>query len=169
MRYTSARFQRIQVATKECVSRIQTGLSPEWVIGLVMGLLLAVATAGCSPSEPPTDDQSAEAPNPSAAFVDDERIVRVEQDEPGAEIAYGRTYEEQRFSPLTEINRGTIKDLGLAWTKEIAIRHRLQSTPLVVDGVMYYTDSWSFRSHRSRTDPCGAVSRRRASVMLYER
>ena len=27
----------------------------------------------------------------------------------------------------------------------------------------------SRRSHRSRTDPCGAVSRRRASVMLYER
>ena len=121
------------------MSRTQAGLSPEWIFGL----LLAVAAAGCSPS---TDDQSAGSPSrppePTAALVDEERINRARRDEPGAWLAHGRTYEEQRFSPLTQINRETIKDLGLAWSNTIGIRHRLQFTPLVVDGVMYYPDSW---------------------------
>ncbi len=112
----------------------------EWAVKRLPVLILAAA-AGCSSSG---SLPGGGAPAPSAAFVDDERIARVEEDEPGAWIAYGRTYSEQRFSPLTQIDRETVRGLSLAWTNAIAMRHRLQSTPLVVDGTMYYTDSWSF-------------------------
>jgi quinohemoprotein ethanol dehydrogenase len=33
--------------------------------------------------------------------------------------AYGRTFSEQRFSPLDQINKGNVKQLGLAWDLEL--------------------------------------------------
>ncbi|MEN9727738.1 MAG: hypothetical protein RL434_2104, partial [Pseudomonadota bacterium] len=58
-------------------------------------------------------------------------------------LAFGRTYSEQRYSPLQEINSGTVKDLGLAWSLDLPEHRSLLATPLVVDGVMYFTGSWS--------------------------
>ena len=58
-------------------------------------------------------------------------------------LSYGRDYYEQRFSPLTEINDGNVDKLGLAWQFETATERGLEATPLVIDGVMYTTGSWS--------------------------
>ena len=58
-------------------------------------------------------------------------------------LSYGRDYYEQRFSPLTEINDTNVDTLGLAWQFETATERGLEATPLVVDGVMYTTASWS--------------------------
>ncbi len=80
---------------------------------------------------------------PQTALVDDVRLAKAAIDEPGSWLAYGQTFEEQRFSRLTQINRANVTDLGLAWTKGFALRHRLQSTPLVIDGVMYISDPWN--------------------------
>jgi glucose dehydrogenase len=56
----------------------------------------------------------------------------------------GRDYAEQHFSPLKAIDVGNAKQLGLAWFFDIDTAHRGQeSTPLVVDGVMYLTSAWS--------------------------
>lgn len=52
-------------------------------------------------------------------------------------LMYGRTYSEERFSPLTEINDRNVKDLGLAWSADIASPDGLSATPIVVDGVIY--------------------------------
>jgi quinohemoprotein ethanol dehydrogenase len=54
-------------------------------------------------------------------------------------LAYGRTHSEQRFSPLTDINRDTIARLGVAWYMDLPTDVGLVSTPLVVDGVLYFT------------------------------
>ena len=80
---------------------------------------------------------------PSAGRVDDERIDRIDDNDPGQWLAYGRGYSQHRFSPLKQINRQTVRNLGLNWTRKIEVRHRLQSSPIVVDGVVYFTDSWS--------------------------
>ena len=58
-------------------------------------------------------------------------------------LSYGRDYYEQRFSPLNEINDTNVDKLGLAWQFETATDRGLEATPLVVDGVMYTTASWS--------------------------
>lgn len=58
-------------------------------------------------------------------------------------LSHGRDYAETRFSPLTEINAGNVADLGLAWSADLDERRGLQGTPLVVDGAMYVTGSWS--------------------------
>ncbi|HTH23653.1 MAG TPA: PQQ-binding-like beta-propeller repeat protein, partial [Vicinamibacterales bacterium] len=58
-------------------------------------------------------------------------------------LSYGRDYYEQRFSPLDQINDKNVAQLGLAWQFETATQRGLEATPLVVDGVMYATGSWS--------------------------
>jgi quinohemoprotein ethanol dehydrogenase len=56
---------------------------------------------------------------------------------------YGGTYLEQRFSPLTAIDSGNVKQLGLSWFGDFDTGRGQESTPLVVDGRMYVTTAWS--------------------------
>ena len=58
-------------------------------------------------------------------------------------IMYGRTPDEQRFSPLKQINEQNIEKLGLVWSHEFGTARGLEATPIVVDGVIYTTGEWS--------------------------
>lgn len=58
-------------------------------------------------------------------------------------LAYGRNYSEQRYSPLEQINTESVKRLGVDWIMELPKDKQLTGTPLVVDGVMYFTGSFS--------------------------
>ncbi len=58
-------------------------------------------------------------------------------------LTYGRTYSEQRFSPLEQIDTNNVKNLGLAWWYEMKVNRGVEATPLVADGVMYVTSAWS--------------------------
>lgn len=58
-------------------------------------------------------------------------------------LAHGRTYSEQRFSPLTQIHADNIGDLGLAWSLDLPDTRQLVSTTLAVDGILYVTSSFS--------------------------
>jgi quinohemoprotein ethanol dehydrogenase len=78
----------------------------------------------------------------SAADVDESRILHADQ-EPGNWMTYGRTYSEQRFSPLKQITDQNISQLGLAWSVDLDTRRGQEATPIVVDGAMYFTTAWS--------------------------
>jgi quinohemoprotein ethanol dehydrogenase len=102
----------------------------------------------------------------------------------GADWAmYGRTNDEQRFSPLSQINQQNVARLGLAWSRELGTTRGLEATPLVSDGVIYTTAEWSIAlavdasdgkilwffdpkvdRGRARTICCDAVNR---GVALY--
>ena len=56
---------------------------------------------------------------------------------------YGLDYAETRFSRLKQIDTGNVGQLGLAWTYDLESTRGVEATPLVVDGVMYVTASWS--------------------------
>ncbi len=58
-------------------------------------------------------------------------------------LTYGRTYSEQRYSPLTQINTDNANELGLAWYYDIPVQRGMEATSLVVDGRMYTTSGWS--------------------------
>jgi PQQ-dependent dehydrogenase (methanol/ethanol family) len=58
-------------------------------------------------------------------------------------LMYGRTYDDHRFSPLKQINEQSIGKLGLAWSRELGTTRGLEGTPLVKDGILYITGSWS--------------------------
>jgi len=57
--------------------------------------------------------------------------------------AYGRTFSETHYSPLTEVNRETVARLNLAWTRDLDVTNNL-ATPLAVDGVIYVASGYSF-------------------------
>ncbi len=58
-------------------------------------------------------------------------------------LTYGGTYDEQRHSKLDQINKENVGQLGVAWTYDLATNRGVESTPIVVDGVMYVTSAWS--------------------------
>src|SRR5689334_21410787 len=51
--------------------------------------------------------------------------------------SYGRDYSNQRFSPLTQINRDNVTKLAPAWSYKSGINATFQATPIVVGGVIY--------------------------------
>jgi quinohemoprotein ethanol dehydrogenase len=79
-----------------------------------------------------------------AADVNAQRIIAADK-EPGNWLSHGRTYSEQRFSPLTKIGPSNIEQLGLAWSLDIKSRtaRGVEATPIVVDGIMYTSGAWS--------------------------
>jgi alcohol dehydrogenase (cytochrome c) len=78
-----------------------------------------------------------------AADVTPERLVNADK-EPQNWLMNHRTYDGQRFSPLTHINRDTVKGLRIAYTVAlggVAANEYVMSTPLAEDGFIYITDS----------------------------
>ncbi|MBT9467400.1 PQQ-dependent dehydrogenase, methanol/ethanol family [Hydrogenophaga sp.] len=57
--------------------------------------------------------------------------------------SYGLDYAETRHSKLNQISTGNVKELGLVWSYNLESKRGVESTPLVVDGIMYVTASWS--------------------------
>lgn len=59
-------------------------------------------------------------------------------DDPNNWPQYHRSYNAWRYSPLKQINKANVKKLKVAWIHQPGnITHGLQSTPIVIDGVMY--------------------------------
>ena len=63
---------------------------------------------------------------------------------PGKEwLNYGRTYKEQRYSPLAEINKNNVKELDLAWSFKFDTARGMEATPIMHNGVLYVSTGWS--------------------------
>ena len=58
-------------------------------------------------------------------------------------MTHGRTYSEQRYSQLDQINDSSVDRLGLAWHYDLDTNRGQQASPIVVDGVMYTTSAGS--------------------------
>jgi quinohemoprotein ethanol dehydrogenase len=100
--------------------------------GALSAALLALA--GCQPGKP-----VAVAPSQTAS---DQRLANAAanpQDWP----THGGTYDEQRFSRLTQIDTNSVERLKLAWYHDLDTNRGQEATPLVVDGRLYTTTAWS--------------------------
>jgi quinohemoprotein ethanol dehydrogenase len=56
---------------------------------------------------------------------------------------YGGQDDEAGYAALDQINRKTVKRLGLAWSLDLPGEQSLEATPLAVDGVLYFTGSFA--------------------------
>jgi PQQ-dependent dehydrogenase (methanol/ethanol family) len=74
--------------------------------------------------------------------IDDARLVAADADV-GNWLTHGRTYAEQRHSPLDQIHAGNVGRLGLAWSIELGTNRGVEATPIAVDGVLFTTGPWS--------------------------
>jgi alcohol dehydrogenase (cytochrome c) len=59
--------------------------------------------------------------------------------EPEQWLTYSGAYNGQRFSALDQINRANVGQLALQWVFQTGIKGEHETTPLVIDGVMYVT------------------------------
>lgn len=74
--------------------------------------------------------------------IDNVRLVNA-GDDAANWITHGKTYSEQRYSPLDQVNRETVGGLGLAWFADMDTARGQEATPLVMDGKLYVTSAWS--------------------------
>jgi len=105
-------------------------------------LLLAVLGASLNGAQAQPAKGSAEHIRAVTGKVDGNAIranAKTTKDWP----SHGLDYAETRFSRLKEINAANVKDLGLVWSYNLESTRGVEATPLVVDGIMYVTASWS--------------------------
>ena len=72
------------------------------------------------------------------AQVTSARIERAAS-EPQNWLVYGGAYTNQRYSTLSQINQGNVKNLEQQWVVQNQVPGAWESNPLVVDGIMYLT------------------------------
>ena len=74
--------------------------------------------------------------------IDDDYLAHA-HNTPENWVTYGKNYAEDRFSTLKEINKDNVERLGLAWALNLETTRGIETTPLVVDGIMFLTGPWS--------------------------
>jgi quinohemoprotein ethanol dehydrogenase len=118
--------------------------SLELRLSAAMGILLVGgALTACSKGGSPAVAQAPPAAAATApANVDGARIAQADS-EPGSWMSHGRTYSEQRYSPLDSINKENVGTLGLTWFADLDTNRGQEATPLMVDGVIYVSTAWS--------------------------
>ncbi|MHC8441306.1 MAG: outer membrane protein assembly factor BamB family protein [Candidatus Eutrophobiaceae bacterium] len=92
---------------------------------------------------------------------------------------YGHKLNNQRHSPLKQINQGNVSHLKPAWVYETGLKASFQASPIVVDGVMYITtpfnhvialdastgkDIWRYRHQLRGSDFCCGPANRGPAV-----
>ncbi len=104
---------------------------------LLILMAMLIVTAACTP------DGSAG----SSAVAQDEQLPALltsSTETPASNWpSNGRTPGEDRFSPLDQITDDNVTELGLAWSYDTGTDRGLEATPVVIDGIMYTTGSWS--------------------------
>ena len=102
-------------------------------------VLLAVACVR-APADPGlTRPSTIEAATRS---IDDARLRAADRDSANW-LTHGRTYAEERFSPLRQIHAANVGELGLVWSLDLGTKRGLEATPIVVDGILFLTGTWS--------------------------
>ena len=100
-------------------------------------LAVSLVFVACSSADKETVTASS-----TPAAVNAARLVAADS-EPGQWMSHGRTYDEQRFSPLDRITKDNVKRLGLSWYADLDTNRGQEATPIVVDGVLYVSTAWS--------------------------
>lgn len=109
------------------------------------------------------------------APVNDDRLLHPER-EPQNWLHYSGDYSSQRYSQLEKINPSNVKNLELKWVFQARSLEKFETTPLIVDGVMYFTEApdhlyavdsktgrefwdYEYRPSRDARVCCGSVNR----------
>ena len=99
--------------------------------------LMVLSGCGRTNAEPQSEART------SATRAIDDAALSLADEHVGDWLTHGRTYSEQRYSPLDQINEDTVPRLGLKWSLDLNTTRGVEATPIVVDGVIYTTLPWS--------------------------
>jgi alcohol dehydrogenase (cytochrome c) len=76
---------------------------------------------------------------PVGAQVSYDRLLHADR-EPQNWLTYSGSYKSWRYSPLDQIRTGNAKNLELKWVYQLDTTDKFEASPLVVDGVMYFSE-----------------------------
>ena len=109
-------------------------------IGLAILVLGSVAAGGRAQQTGQASQAGNDTPGPAFRPVTAQRLVNAEA-EPHNWLMYSGNYSAQRYSGLDQISRDNVVGLEIAWVHQLQVLDRAETTPLVVDGVMFITES----------------------------
>ena len=69
-------------------------------------------------------------------YITEERLLDA-NNEPESWLTGGRDYKQSYYSPLNEINKSNVNQLGFAWDYDIDFETAFQATPMVVGGFLF--------------------------------
>ena len=107
---------------------------------LALVLAFAVACAAGTASAQAQSGADAGAAAPAFSPVTWERLLNA-ADEPQNWLMYSGTFDSQRHSRLEQVHTRNVGQLELKWAYQIPEIDRAETTPLVVDGVMFVTEA----------------------------
>jgi quinohemoprotein ethanol dehydrogenase len=110
------------------------------IVWSAAGAVAAVLLAGTASAQ---DPKASVAHIKSVTSAIDGKAIQANAAKTENWLNYGLDYGDTRFSKLDQINDKNVKNLGLAWTYNLQSTRGVEATPLVVDGIMYVTSSWS--------------------------
>ncbi len=111
---------------------------------VVVGLSSLLTACGKQEANAPAPSQMASPAPVVAPAVAPEATAKAPAPVPDTEWSlHGMDVGEQRFSPLKQINRANVDQLGLAWFFNMYTRRGVEATPLMVNGTLYVSGSWS--------------------------
>jgi len=97
---------------------------------LALLLLLLAGVAAVTQNAPPLPTDLAQ------------RQLAADSD-PNNWLLYGRNYQAWRYSPLTQITKQNVCNLQVVWSMDTGMHQGFEATPIVVDGVMYFSTPWN--------------------------
>ncbi|MCY4662964.1 MAG: PQQ-dependent dehydrogenase, methanol/ethanol family [Acidobacteria bacterium] len=109
-------------------------------LALVVAFAVACAAAAGTASAQAPSDSASGAAAPAFTPVTWERLVNA-ADEPQNWLMYSATFDSQRHSGLEQVHTRNVDQLELKWAYQIPEIDRAETTPLVVDGVMFVTEA----------------------------
>ena len=98
-------------------------------------LMIAVATAGGAAGQ---DPNRLRGRGPVHAGVTSQQLLNASA-QPGNWLTYSGQYNGQRYSRLDQINTENVDQLRVKWVRQFKITELFETSPLVVDGVMFLT------------------------------
>jgi len=98
------------------------------------------ATNGAA-SQPPAAPQGVSAPVPVNVDITYQQLLGANQD-PGNWMLYGRTYNNQRYSPLAQIRAGNVGGLRPVAVIQTGVVGSYEVSPIVDNGIMFVTTPW---------------------------
>jgi len=110
----------------------------KWHALLALSAVGVLGTVGHGPAQGQSSTPSKSAPAFSPVGYD--RLVNADS-EPGNWLMYSGQYNGQRYSRLDQVHRQNAARLRLKWVYQLRTLDRAETTPLVVDGIMYVTES----------------------------
>src|SRR5262245_57265416 len=102
----------------------------------VAGLLGSAAAISAFAQNANPPQAAAKQVAPDARFFVPVTAQTLENPDPSDWLMVSRTLNEQRFSPLTQINKSNVGQLRMAWSRGLPAGVQ-ESTPIVYRGVMY--------------------------------